>query len=120
MNLRFLVEWLWSFNLFQNIRPKLGKDIKQIFATTGKDHAMALIGCFGYWINQCNVCQFVIAKEIAQFSFFVLEHLMPSIKVSVKSRWDHLNLYSSENKMLNSIHKLNFFFAFFYLWNLKE
>ena len=120
VDLRFLVEWLGSFHFFKNIRSKLSKDIKQIAATTGKNHTMAFIGCFGDWIYQCNVRQFVIAQEIAQFSFFVLEHLMPSIKVSIKSRRDHLYLYGSENKMLNSIHKFNFFFAFFNLWNLKE
>ena len=45
---------------------------------------------------------------------------MPSIKVSVESRWDQLYLYSSKNKMLYGIYKFYFFFALFYLWNRKE
>ena len=85
MHLLFLIERLRTPNLFKNIRSKLSKDIEQIATTACKNNTVAFICRLGVWIYQCNVRQFVIAKEVAQFRFSVLEHFMPSIIVSVKS-----------------------------------
>ena len=85
VHLLFLIERLWTSHLLKNIRSKLSKDIEQIATTASKNNTMAFIRRLGVWIYQCNVRQFVIAKEVAQFGFSIEEHLMPSIKVSVES-----------------------------------